>query len=770
MSKTLYRTMDAGGHERGPFSAEEILQAIANGWSDAQTAVQIERGAEWTRLGDLPEFAELLKRCGKSLPTGIDVFHDLRNFTFRNYQLRVSDASCPSGYRTVATAGPGEAKVGVLAIRREAITFEQRLSVAGGLVLFLLGLLPAGLLAWGARYLLLNLLHLGPGSLPGFVGLLTVLLAPVLPFLVARRTRKFQRRFPIHELAGVRLRGPEVEFDFREAATGGEEAPGSAKVSAWSQQLVCRPVRGFPKGRTYQETRRIREFAEVRTRAWVARLTASLSAVGVSVDDVGQIEQTAEEKEGSAQQAEAAEFDQRLTAATPERGPWVTLGCIGLNVLMFICLDAFTPSQAALLNWGANWGPLTTSGQWGRLLSCCFLHWNVPHLLGNMYALLMWGALAERLLGKGFYLGIYLACGLAGSLASLCWHPLVISAGASGAVFGVCGALLGYLARQRGQVPERVLGPLVRGGVVFIAVNLFYGLSHAGIDVAAHAGGLLSGLLFGCAAARPLELDSRKALTRSSIVQLAACVVVVLAGLFALAPKSDPGYGPALNAIGATYELGKGVPKDEAEAVKWYRKAAEQGNASGQWFLGWHYEKGQGVKQDYGEAVKWYRKAAEQGNAGAQNSLGICYKTGRGVKQDYGEAVKWYSKAAEQGNSDGQANMGRCCEQGRGVPKDYASAVDWYRKAAEQGNANGQNGLGWCYDKGRGVEQDFAEALTWYRKAAEQGNADGQWRLGWCYENGRGVARDYGEAVNWYRKGADQGNSSARGALERLRP
>ena len=94
-----------------------------------------------------------------------------------------------------------------------------------------------------------------------------------------------------------------------------------------------------------------------------------------------------------------------------------------------------------------------------------------------------------------------------------------------------------------------------------------------------------------------------------------------------------------------------------------------------------HYD-----KKNYTEAVKWYRKAAEQGYASAQCNLGDCYKQGNGVTKDYAEAVKWFRKAAEQGDAVAQLNLGNCYYNGNGVTKDYAEAVKWYRKAAAQGN------------------------------------------------------------------------------------
>src|SRR6266516_4846113 len=114
----------------------------------------------------------------------------------------------------------------------------------------------------------------------------------------------------------------------------------------------------------------------------------------------------------------------------------------------------------------------------------------------------------------------------------------------------------------------------------------------------------------------------------------------------------------------AQYELGRaffsgtlGVSKDEAEAVKWFRKAAEQNVADAQYNLGVCYANGQGVTEDDAEAVKWFRKAAEQNLADAQYNLGVCYDSGEGVAKDQVEAYKWWLLAAGQGNDDAKHNM-----------------------------------------------------------------------------------------------------------------
>ena len=213
--------------------------------------------------------------------------------------------------------------------------------------------------------------------------------------------------------------------------------------------------------------------------------------------------------------------------------------------------------------------------------------------------------------------------------------------------------------------------------------------------------------------------------------------------------------------LGWCYEQGQGVTQDCQQAVTWYRKAAEQGYAMAQCNLGICYEKGQGVAQDYQQAASWYQKAADQGYAMAQCNLGGCYVLGQGVAQDYQQAAGWYQKAADQGYAIAQRNLGICYENGQGVAQDYQQAASWYQKAAEQGYGEAQCNLGICYENGQGVAQDYQQAADWYQKAADQGHARAQCILGWFYEQGRGVTQDCQQAVVWYRKAAEQGETGA---------
>lgn len=116
---------------------------------------------------------------------------------------------------------------------------------------------------------------------------------------------------------------------------------------------------------------------------------------------------------------------------------------------------------------------------------------------------------------------------------------------------------------------------------------------------------------------------------------------------------AQDGMERAQDLLGDLYYYGNGVEQDHSEAVKWFRRSAEQGYARAQNDLGWMYE----LKQDYSEAVKWYRKAAEQGYAYAQKNLGDMYEHGYGVTKDRSEARKWYQRAAEQGNEVAKQNL-----------------------------------------------------------------------------------------------------------------
>ena len=165
--------------------------------------------------------------------------------------------------------------------------------------------------------------------------------------------------------------------------------------------------------------------------------------------------------------------------------------------------------------------------------------------------------------------------------------------------------------------------------------------------------------------------------------------------------------------------------RDPAEAVKWYRKAAESGDCAAMHWLGCCYYNGEGVEKNPAAAIKWYLKAAVQGYGSAQRDLGLCYSKGEGVTQDMNEAEKWWRKWIEQG--DGCARF----------------TLERYSSEAEHGDAVAQYQMGMFYLDGKCVDSKslwVADnpwlAAKWFRKAAEQGHAEAQYELGELYSGG----------------------------------
>jgi len=113
--------------------------------------------------------------------------------------------------------------------------------------------------------------------------------------------------------------------------------------------------------------------------------------------------------------------------------------------------------------------------------------------------------------------------------------------------------------------------------------------------------------------------------------------------------KAKNGDARALCDMGYMYLNGQGVPKDDVEAIKWFRLAADQGDAFAQYTIGKCYHSGEGVPRDHVEAIKWFRLATQQGDPNAQAMMGFMYQFGQGVRQDYIEAYKWFNLAASNG-------------------------------------------------------------------------------------------------------------------------
>jgi rhomboid protease GluP len=171
------------------------------------------------------------------------------------------------------------------------------------------------------------------------------------------------------------------------------------------------------------------------------------------------------------------------------------------NVAVFAVMCAkgaslFEPTREQGIAMGANYGPLIAQGEWWRLLTAAFVHFGVLHLLVNMIALNSL-AIVEPLLGTPGFLYAYFTSALGASVSSVLWRPLGTSAGASGALFGLLGALLAFFLTHRRFIAPQVFGPMIRNILIMIGINVVFGLSVQFVDNAAHLGGLATGFLAG---------------------------------------------------------------------------------------------------------------------------------------------------------------------------------------------------------------------------------------------------------------------------------
>lgn len=234
-------------------------------------------------------------------------------------------------------------------------------------------------------------------------------------------------------------------------------------------------------------------------------------------------------------------FDERLVALTPRvwAMPAVMLLCVAVWVANVVSgMSMMQPPADALFRWGANSASAVQDGQWWRMVTAMFLHGGVLHLALNMYALWEAGLMVTRLFGNRGFLVVYFGAGLAGNALSLHFSGQSgVSVGASGAVFGVAGALLAAVIQHRGKFPMGRSKQMLMSLGLFIFYSLAYGFSRQGIDNAAHVGGLLAGLVTGWLLLEKID-DSATPLRRQ--VAMAGAAALCAAATVALVLFTPP--------------------------------------------------------------------------------------------------------------------------------------------------------------------------------------------------------------------------------------
>lgn len=227
------------------------------------------------------------------------------------------------------------------------------------------------------------------------------------------------------------------------------------------------------------------------------------------------------------------EFLARLERATPRT--WVTTSLVAVNVLVWLAnlatgLNPLAPSPVELAAWGANFLPLTQVEPW-RLVSAAFLHAGAIHLAFNLWALWDAGRLAERFYGNAQFAVIYGLSALGGSIASLHFAASrAVSVGASGAIFGVVGAIAAAILTKHDQMPAQMVASLRTSLALFVGYSLFMGFAVPHIDNAAHLGGLVTGAVLGAIMSETFDVAEFRA---QGMARAGVAIAVVLTGLFA---------------------------------------------------------------------------------------------------------------------------------------------------------------------------------------------------------------------------------------------
>ena len=350
--------------------------------------------------------------------------------------------------------------------------------------------------------------------------------------------------------------------------------------------------------------------------------------------------------------------------------PIVTHAIFGINVAVFLAMtlagaSPMRPSSADLLRFGANFGPRTISGEWWRLLSSMFVHIGIIHIALNMWCLWNLGALAERVYGRVTYAAVYLTTGLAASLASVAWHPATISAGASGAIFGITGALIASFKLGTFSLPDSVIQPIYRSVLAFAGYNLFFGMISGITDNAAHIGGLVCGLILGAVLARVAPHSEHRA---RRVVLFAVVGLTLLGGANLLARSR----AYLIHTARAQQFLGKSnVDGAMAELKTAVRQRPTYAYA--RMLLGETYAQ----KQQWTDAEEQLKTAVqlEPDNRNYRHALGSLYL----AVNRAGDAVTQFSAMAQRHPNDGTAHA--LLGIGLAAENKHEDALAEYKKA-----------------------------------------------------------------------------------------
>lgn len=234
---------------------------------------------------------------------------------------------------------------------------------------------------------------------------------------------------------------------------------------------------------------------------------------------------------------------------------------------------------------------------------------------------------------------------------------------------------------------------------------------------------------------------------------------------------NDTILGQASTLLGQLYLTGVVVPRNAAEAARWYDRAEEVGYVPAGKIVGDIYYYGYGVPKDPAKAVKYYKKAATLGFAPAQYALAnILYAGDAGQPQDTQTALAWYEQAAKRNHPGAQLALAEAFDAGDGVAANPKQALAYYTSAALGGNADAQAALGTYFYEGQQVQKDLPTARKWFETAARRQQVDAMFNLAAMLTKGEGGDKDLVKAWVWFNLARNGGHPNAAAALAAIEP
>jgi membrane associated rhomboid family serine protease len=385
----------------------------------------------------------------------------------------------------------------------------------------------------------------------------------------------------------------------------------------------------------------------------------------------------------AAQRGEEGDDAKQIVMPAPwvrrEASITVTHVLLGANVAVFVAMMAATVIAGGVptadfsfpisVHFGANYGPLTLSGDWWRLVTYMFLHGDIWHIAFNMWCLWSLGGLCESLYGRWTYAAIYLITGVSGGLASVAWNPRVWSVGASGAIFGLAGALISSFYLGEFDIPRYEIQANLKSLLFFAGFNILFGISAIGdlfgirVDNSAHIGGLLSGLILGALIAL-VAPEHGKPLQRAGVLLF---VVVLLAGS-AVGVYRWRGAGVH---FGSAMDAQRSIDRMIAELQKKVQQSPQ--DASAHYSLAHAYfNKGQFPE---GESELQRVLELQPQNVKARRDLGAAYLSQSQPKEAYAEFANWLTQ--EPNNAEAHVWLGMALS----AEQDLAAAINQYETA-----------------------------------------------------------------------------------------